>query len=126
MECYFGSHKLPENNGLDKSTLVSFHIPEVGIRFKAPFAAINADHGDLAALLALLEFIDTNQKQLPNKAYEIYGNNLKVINGVNHRDELPESFAHLLEKAEKYRKKYRFSLDWQSRRDNPELDSLFD
>ena len=59
MECYFGSHDLPhDDNSMDKTVVVSFHIPEVGIKFKAPFAAVDSDHGDLAALLALLEFID--------------------------------------------------------------------
>jgi len=126
MECYFGSCQLPQDNELDKSAVVSFNIPEIGIKFKAPFAAVDPDHGDLAALLALLEFIDGNQKYFSKRAYQIYGNNLKVINGVNQREQIPEKFAYLLAKALDYREKYRFSLEWIPDKDNPVHDSLFD
>lgn len=126
MECYFGSMQLPDGNELDKSAVVSFNIPEIGIKFKAPFAAVDPDHGDLAALLALLEFIDSNQKYFSKRAYQIYGNNLKIIKGVNQRAQIPEKFAHLLAMALDYRKKYSFSLKWIPAKDNPVHDSLFD
>jgi hypothetical protein len=126
MECYFGSYELPKENEIDKSAVVSFNIPDIGIKFKAPFAAVDHDHGDLAALLALLEFIDSNQKYFSKRTYQIYGNNLKIVNGVNRRERLDEKFADLLGKALSYRDKYRFSLEWISARDNPAYDSLFD
>ena len=125
MECYFGSLQLPEDTDVDKSVVVSFHIPDVGIKFKAPFKAVDPIHGDLAALLALLEFIDNNQKYFSNHTYRIFGNNLKVINSINRRDDLPPEFAHLIAKALGYREKYRFSLDWLPRH-NPIYDELFD
>ncbi len=127
MECYFGSHNLPEDHDcVNKTMVVSFHIPEVGIKFKAPFAAVDTDHGDLAALLALLEFIDGNQKYFPNKTYQIFGNNLRIVNGVNQRDLLPDKFADLLDKAKDYRERYRFSLDWTPSRGNSDFEALFD
>ena len=110
----------------EKSAVVTFRIPGVGISFKAPFGAVDADHSDLASLLALLEFIDSNQKYFSNHTYSIFGNNLRVINFVNRREAPPERFAHLLKKAEEYRKKYRFSLQWVPTSDNPVFDTLFD
>jgi hypothetical protein len=126
MECYFGSCELPQGNGLDKSAVVSFNIPAIGIKFKAPFAAVDTDHGELAALLALWEVIDSNQKFFSKHAYQIYGNNLKIINGVNKREQIPEQMAHLLKKALDYRDKYRFSLEWISAKENPAFDSLLE
>lgn len=126
MECYFGSYELPEQNQLAKSAVVTFRIPQVGISFKAPFDGANSDHSDLASLLALLEFIDGNQKYFSNHAYLIYGNNLKIVNIVNEREQPPIEYAHLLQKAQSYRKKYRFSLEWISANDNPVFDTLFD
>ncbi len=126
MECYFGSYELPQENELNKSAIVTFNIPDIGIQFKAPFAAVDPDHGDLAALLALLEFIDSNQKYFSKRTYQIYGNNLKIINGINRRQPIDEKFAHLLEKALAYRQKYHFSLEWIPARDNPVYDTLFD
>ena len=126
MDCYFGSYELPEGNELEKSAVVTFNIPGIGIRFKAPFAAVDPDHGDLAALLALLEFIDSNQKYFSKHTYQIYGNNQRVVNGVNRRQPMAAKFAELLTKAQTYRDKYGYSLEWVPAEQNPAYDSLFD
>jgi hypothetical protein len=125
MDCFFGSYQLPEDNQRDKTAVVTFTIPEVGIIFKAPFAAANNDHGDFASLLALLDFIDSNQKYFSNHTYQIYGNNLRVINAVNQIEHPSDQYTPLLQKALDYRHKYRFSLDWIAARDNPIYDQLF-
>ncbi|RKX24420.1 MAG: hypothetical protein DRP45_08255 [Candidatus Zixiibacteriota bacterium] len=124
MECFFGARELPDHEPNSKSTVVMFHIPDVGIRFKAPFAGMDQDHGDLASLLALLEFIDSNQKYFKNSNIQLYGDNLNVINQINGRSKSRQEFAHLLEKAAKYRDKYRFSLEWVPSTENSADDSL--
>jgi hypothetical protein len=124
MDCYFGAYPLPEDNPLGKSALVLFHIPEIGIRFKAPFNAVDNDHSDLASLLALLEFIDLNPKYFSNQTFQIFGNNLTLINQLNGREMIPERFGHLLKKAQQYRAKYRFSIEWIPARDNTAFDAL--
>lgn len=124
MECYFGSYGLPDGNEIDKSAVVTFNIPEIGIKFKAPFAGVDSVHSDLAALLALLEFIDGNQKYFTNHAFQIFGTNLKVVNFVNRREPVPQQFGALLQKADKYRQKYRFSLDWVTTDNNMAFDPL--
>ena len=126
MECFFGSHPLPKESPTDKSAVVAFHIPAVGIRFKAPFDAADPDHSDYASLLALLEFIDSNQKYFSNHTYQIYGTNLTVINQLNQREAPPPHYAPLIQKALDYRKKYRFSLDWIPSNDNTAFDGLLD
>ncbi len=126
MECYFGSQELPEENQLSKSAVVSFNIPEIGITFKAPFNGVDGDHSDFASLLALLEFIDSNQKYFGKHTYEIFGTNINIVNAVNRRDDVADKFSPLLERALDYRKKYRFSIDWIPSNDNPAYDSLFD
>ena len=126
MECYFGSLNLPEENQLNKKALVLFTIPDLGIKFKAPFDGVNRDHNDYASLLALLEFIDSNQKFFSNNTYQIFGNNLKIINQVNEKEIPPLEFTALLEKARNYREKYRFSLEWIKADQNPVFQKLFD
>ncbi|MEW6411765.1 MAG: hypothetical protein AB1483_04735 [Candidatus Zixiibacteriota bacterium] len=126
MDCYFGSYELPEGNQLDKSAVVIFSIPDLGIKFKAPFDGVNNDHNDFASLLALLEFIDSNQKYFANHTYQIFGNNKKIINQVNNHEQPPLIFTPLMQKAKDYRKKYRFSLSWIKPDDNPVYRSLFD
>lgn len=126
MECYFGSYQLPTDNQVDKSAIVVFSIPELGIKFKAPFDGVDENHNDYASLLALLEFIDGNQKYFSNNTYQIYGNNVKIINQINERETSPLQFSNLLGKAKNYRKKYRFSLEWISVDENPVFQKLFD
>jgi hypothetical protein len=126
MECYFGASSLPAKQVDGKSAVVMFHIPDVGIRFKAPFAGVDQDHSDLASLLALLEFIDTNQKYFTNRSYEVFGDNLSIINQINGRAAIRREFEHLLSRAAKYREKYRFSLSWVPSNENAAFDSLYD
>ena len=126
MDCFYGTRELPDGNPVGKTAVVMFHIPDIGIRFKAPFAGADGDHSDLASLLALLEFIDSNRKYFNNQTFQIFGNNLSIINQINGREMMSERFAHLLERAQKYRKKYRFSLAWVPRGENPAIDPLFD
>jgi len=126
MECYFGARKLPHASPDGKSSVVMFFIPEVGIRFKAPFAGIDQDHCDLASMLALLEFIDTNQKYLSKQTYQLYGDNLTVINQINGQGESRDEFGPLMTKAAQYRDKYRFSLEWVPSAENPAVEELLD
>lgn len=126
MDCYFGAYELPAGKDNAQAAVVTFHIPDVGIKFKAPFEGVNVDHCDFASLLALLEFIDTNQKYFANQTYQIFGNNRIVIDQVNNRLKPPESFTPLIEKARKYREKYRFSLEWVPSWENSAYDPLLD
>ena len=126
MECYFGSYRLPPESEVKKSAVVIFSIPELGIKFKAPFNGVNDDHSDFASFLALLEFIDSNQKYFTNNTYQIFGNNLNIINQINDREIAPLEFSGFIDKAKNYRDKYHFSLDWISANSNPIFHHLFD
>lgn len=126
MECYFGARKLENTTTDGKSSVVMFCIPDAGIRFKAPFDGVDQEHSDLASLLALLEFIDTNQKYLAKQTYQLYGDNLDLVNCLNGRGRTREEFSHLLVKAAKYRAKYRFSLEWIPSAENSAIDELLD
>jgi len=126
MDCFFGSFQLPLKNDLHKSAVVIFHIPELGIRFKAPFDGVDHDHNDFAALLALLEFIDSNQKYLKSHVYQIYGDNRKLINQLNQMEPIPAKFMNLFEKTHIYKKKYKFSVAWVSHDRNTAKDNLYD
>jgi len=124
MDCYFGTSYLPENHPDGKSSVVMFYIPDLGIRFKAPFAGVDRDHSDLASLLALLEFIDSNQKYFSSNTFQMFGDNLRIINQINGRAQIRNEFSPLFEKAKKFREQYRFSVDWVPSDENSATDSL--
>jgi len=124
VDCFFGTCDLPSHQPDGKTAIVMFCIPEIGIRFKAPFAAVDRDHADLASLLALLEFIDSNQKHLSGQAYQLFGDNRSVINQVNGQVGTRAEFIELMNRAALYRDKYRFSLAWVPSADNQAVDDL--
>lgn len=111
---------------LHKTAVVAFHIPDLGLKFKAPFDAVDENHSDFASLLALLEFIDQNQKYFSNHGYQIYGNNQHVVNFVNGQVPVPAEYLPLMNKAGAYRNKYRFSLEWVPAQSNDGFETLFD
>lgn len=125
MDCFFGIHPLGEGVGTDNRAIVTFSIPDIGVRFKAPFTGVDIDHCALASLLALLEFIDSNQKYFANKSFQIYGNDHGIIDQVNGRVNCQERFEELIDRAEKYRDKYRYSLEWIPTADNEALGPAF-
>ncbi|MEE8577693.1 MAG: hypothetical protein V3T31_10595 [candidate division Zixibacteria bacterium] len=126
MDCFFGTYQLGPDDSDRLETLVTFNIPDLGIRFKAPFSGVDDNHCSFASLLSLLEFIDGNQNYLANKTYQIFGNDKTTIDQVNESSLAPDEFAPLMDKARNYRKKYRFSLAWIPTWENAAYDSLSD
>ncbi len=120
MDCFFGSYQRSQAEARQKSKLVSFRIPDLGITFKAPFEG-GEDHTDFASLLALLEFIDLNRKLFGDKSLQIFGGNVRIVEQVNTGSAADEDFAPFLAKALQYRQKYHYSLDWTSSDNNPAL-----
>ncbi len=117
MELFFGSHKISGGNAAP-GNLVTFSIPDLGVRFKAPYAADNTVL-DYAALLTLLEFIEINPQLFTNRALELYCNNYDLVNQVKDSRVEDIELAPFLRKALEYRSKLRFSLNWIPAPDNP-------
>ena len=126
MDCYFGSCLIDPSQATDKTSVVAFQIPQVGIHFKAPFAAVDSMHSDLASLLALLEFIDSNQKYFSNRTYQIYGTNQSLIQLFEQPEAIPPIFVSLMDRAFEYRARYHFSLHWIPIQESPLTEDLLD
>ena len=117
MELYFGSL---ENSSPDLNTrsMVIFSIPDIGVKFKAPFAARSLAL-DYAALLTLLEFIDVNPQLFANRALELFCNNFELVHQVNNRCVNDSDMVPFLKKALVYRRKLNYSINWIPETDNP-------
>jgi len=122
MELFFGSFRRPSPETMQKSMVVAFDIPELGIAFKAPFEG-EEDHTEFASLLALLEFVDLNRKLFGDRALQIYGANLRIVQQINDGAVFASDYAPLLERALEYRKKYRYTLEWTPAKRNPAIQS---
>ena len=117
MELFFGSLENLSPH-LENSNMVIFSIPDIGVQFKAPFAARDLAL-DYAALLTLLEFVEVNPQLFANRALELFCNNFDLVNQVNNSFVNSSDFVPLLKKTLEYRKKLKFSINWIPEDDNP-------
>lgn len=125
MECFFGAYERNDNSLNSREMLVCFSIPDAGIVFKAPFSG-GPLHTDYASLLTLLEFIEKNHKLFRGKELHIFGDNLDLVEQVNEKRACQYEFSELLRKTLEYKKKYKFSLGWVPKDNNPSTSQLFD
>jgi len=124
MDLYFGSlQRQSGESTLD--ALVTFTIPDIGVRFKAPYKA-EGTVVDYASLLTLLEFVDINPQLFSNRALELYSHNFELIQQINSCMVDDLQLQPYLQKALEYRKKLKYSINWISRPDNPAQKTEFD
>lgn len=116
MEIYFGSFQLPEASL--PQNLVAFTIPDLGVKFKAPFKAKDLAL-DYASLLTLLEFVEVNPQLFANRALEIYCNNFDLVSQVKEHFVNDKGLIPYLQKALDYKSKLNYSINWVAQNDNP-------
>jgi hypothetical protein len=124
MDIFFGSHKIIDPQ-LRPHHLVTFAIPDIGVRFKAPFPGDDSSI-DFASLLALLEFVDINPQLFANRALELYCHNFDLVTQINSCKVEKDELSPYLEKTLEYRARLKFSINWVPRHDNPALHSEID
>jgi hypothetical protein len=123
MELYFGSLK-GLNSDTKSRNLVTFAIPDLGVKFKAPFPASNIAL-DYASLLTLLEFIEINPKLFGNRTLELYSNNSELVDQVNKSRVNQLELMPFLKRALQFRAKLKYSLNWIPDPENPAGDTPF-
>ncbi len=115
MELYFGSLARP---GDKNDNIVAFTIPDIGVKFKAPFR-VPEQAIDYVSLLTLLEFVEINPQLFANRSLELYCNNFDLVEQVSTRTIKDSTVLPYIEKALEYRTKLRYSINWISCPDNP-------
>ncbi len=124
MELYFGSLQ-PSGSPATPRPLVTFAIPDIGVKFKAPYAAENMIL-EYASLLTLLEFIEINPRLFLNRSLELYSASAELVDQVNRRQVNTPALAPYLRKTLEYRARLKFSINWISPDDNPAHDIEID
>lgn len=117
MDLYFGSLAASEHE-YRPHNIVTFSIPDLGVKFKAPFSI--EDYAlDYAALLTLLEFVEINPQLFANRALELYTHNPDLVRQIHTCTIERAELAPYLHKALEYRAKLHFSINFVARPDNP-------
>ena len=117
MRGYFYAEK-PGSPDKPGRGIVSFHLPELNITFRARYKG-TAIACQYAALLALLEFVEINPKLFKGKSLELYGDSFAVVNQINDRMFCQKDLLPLRNMALTYKRKLPFSLKWGPQTQNP-------
>jgi hypothetical protein len=110
MELYFGSLQ-GLNNNREYPNLVTFVIPDIGVKFKAPYPAENMTL-EYASLLTLLEFVEVNPQLFTNRALELFSHNAELVDQIKKNKVDNRELVPLLQKALEYRSKLNYSINW--------------
>ena len=110
MELYFGSVR-GMNVQMKPHNLVTFAIPDIGVKFKAPFPADDIVL-EYASLLTLLEFIDINPRLFTNRTLELFSDSPDLVNQVNCSQVDRDELLPLLQKALEYQARLNYSIKW--------------
>ena len=110
MKCYFhGSGS--KDSSAQKSGLVSFAIPDVGVLFRSTWRG-NLYQCQYVSLLFLLKFIEVNPDVFSQVELQLYGDCPLIIQQINGQAYTPRSLEAYRDLTRLYVKKLRFSLRW--------------
>ena len=120
MNCYFYGTTRKDPSILGHNAVVAFTIPELNISFKAQYKGTDAET-EYASLLALLEFIEQNQRLFTRQRIQIFGDSFTVVHQVNFKLVCSKELEPYRNLALGYRKKIGYSLGWVPRNQNQAL-----
>lgn len=125
MRCYFngsvhGADQLAKHIGT-----VSFAIPDIGVVFRSRWAG-NLLECQYAALLSLLQFIDSNDKVFKNKDIQILSDASVVVYHLTKETFIFNSVKPYYRMVQAYKGKFDFTVRWIPERENAAFLGLTD
>jgi hypothetical protein len=110
MKCYFHG-SASKDSSAQKSGLVSFAIPDVGVLFRSTWRG-NLYQCQYVSLLFLLKFIEVNPDVFSQVELQLYGDCPLIIQQINDQVYTPKSLEAYRDLSRLYVKKLHFSLRW--------------
>jgi hypothetical protein len=125
MRCYFNGITLSEDPMARSEGTVSFAIPDLGVVFRSRWIG-NLYDCQYAALLSLLQFIDTNKKAFQDQSIEIYTDSSVVTYQLTKGGPMLKKLKAAYRAVMQYKSKFAFKVNWVPLRDNPACHGLND
>ncbi len=103
--------------------LTGFAIPDLGVVFRTRHSG-SLHECQYVGLLALLKFINDNQKQLGNYQFEILSDSTLVVYQISHRKFFTSELAPFYAAAIDYKGKINYKISWVPRQENIAITGL--
>jgi hypothetical protein len=103
--------------------LTGFAIPDLGVVFRTRHSG-SLHECQYIGLLALLKFINDNQKQLCNYQFEILSDSTLVVYQISHRKFFTSELAPFYAAAIDYKSKINYKISWVPRQENIAITGL--
>lgn len=125
MQCYFYG-LTQEDDPLARSLgTVSFAVPDIGVIFRSRWMG-NLYECQYAALLSLLQFIETNDKIFKGESIEIYSDSSVVAYHLAKGGQIIKPLRQLYQAVIQFKAKFAFKVNWIPQKDNPACHGLCD
>jgi hypothetical protein len=110
MKCYFHAQEIHTSDSNEKG-VVAFAIPDIGVVYRAVASGDQLTR-EYAAVLRLLEFIDTNTEILSNQKLEILGDSALVVYQLSGRIPVSSSHVPLFRQVQRFRARLSYDVSW--------------
>ena len=125
MRCYFNGSVHGTDQLARQSGTVSFAIPDIGVVFRSRWAG-NLLECQYAALLSLLQFIESNAKVFKNKEIQIFTDASVVVYHLTKETFIFNSVKPYYRMVQSYKAKFDFSIRWIPEKENAAYQGLTD
>jgi hypothetical protein len=123
IQAYFFGTSYNEHKNGSPVGLAGYAIPDLGIIFRTRHEG-NIYECQYAGLLALLNFIELNNKSFQGAKFEILSDSALIIYQISHRKFISRDLTPLYNAAIEYKRKIDYRVTWVPRGENTALKGL--
>lgn len=111
MKCYFYGTGQSGELATGEGGVISFAVPDIGVVYRTR-AQRDRLECEYLALIALLEFLDSNSSIMANQVLEILGDSAVVVYQLNGKMPVFSRVLKHYRRIEQYRRRLRFKVSW--------------
>jgi hypothetical protein len=125
MKCYFHGSVIGDDKSAKQSGTVSFAIPDLGVIFRSRWMGSLLEC-QYAALLSLLQFIESNAKTLGKQEIEILSDASVVVYQLTKDTFILKNIEPYYRMVQTYKMKFPFKVHWIPEKENAACNGLND
>jgi len=123
MQCFFYGLTQSDDPLVSSLGTVSFAVPDIGVIFRSRWQG-NLYECQYAALLSLLQFIETNEKVFKADTIEIYSDSPVVIYQLTKGGPIAKALRPFYQAVKQFNTKFSFKVNWIPQKENPACNGI--